>query len=377
MAAVEIGKVSAWFVCLRASVTYFMSTGLIKALGVLLPILRQQFATETWIIGLTISLVPGFGGVATFIIGAEAILAGELAKYFDQHYGLANAIARSGISIGIVVMPFLTQFLNDVYGWRGALLLLGALNFHSVISGLLLKSTSHHVPDDETAFPLSLNTEKNPAHQQLSRTIAYFVDLELLLNPIVLKRIVYNLGSAYAFVGWMIYLVPNAIDIGISPYRAASLSAIGGIGNLLGNATFPLLKKKLLNEHILYMTTLVVCLSLVGHSFLSLLKSYNGLVVASFTFGFARGPATLASYQIAKENIEEDKINDVCTWMLVAYSIGSVTSGFLSGWIYDETGSYTVSFLTLGLVALLAVAPQPFVNNVQNQQKSQYSQLPE
>ncbi|XP_072033398.1 monocarboxylate transporter 12-like [Amphiura filiformis] len=228
--------------------------------------------------------------------------------------------------------------------------------------------------DDEEAD--SVIAEGNRNNQQLPRTVFFYFDLELLYNPIVLTRVVYSIGSAYSFIGWIIYLVPFAIDIGISSYRAASLSAIGGIGNLLGNATFPLLKKKLSNEHILYLTTLIGSLSLVVCPLFSSTSSYTALTVPSFIFGYSRGLGILASQHIAKENIEEDKITNTFTWLFVAFSIGSVTSGFFSGWIYDQTGSYTVSFLLLGLFALLSVGPQPFVDSKRNQKKShQYSRL--
>ena len=61
MATVDRGW--AWLVCLGAFIIMLLETGMVKALGVLLPVLRQQFGTKTWVIGLIISLVPGIGVV--------------------------------------------------------------------------------------------------------------------------------------------------------------------------------------------------------------------------------------------------------------------------------------------------------------------------
>ncbi len=33
------------------------------------------------------------------------------------------------------------------------------------------------------------------------------------------------------------------------------------------------------------------------------------------------------------------------------------------GWIYDQTGSYTLSFVILSGTSLVSVSPQPFVDN--------------
>ena len=52
-----------WIVSLGAFVAMMLETGMVKCLGVLLPDLREQFSTDTWVIGLAISLAPGFGAV--------------------------------------------------------------------------------------------------------------------------------------------------------------------------------------------------------------------------------------------------------------------------------------------------------------------------
>ena len=41
----------------------FLETGVVKSLGVLLPDIREQFATKTWVVGFAIALVPGLGAV--------------------------------------------------------------------------------------------------------------------------------------------------------------------------------------------------------------------------------------------------------------------------------------------------------------------------
>ena len=52
-----------WLICFGAFVVYFLESGLVKCLGVLLPALRAEFQTHTWVIGLIISLMPGYGAV--------------------------------------------------------------------------------------------------------------------------------------------------------------------------------------------------------------------------------------------------------------------------------------------------------------------------
>ena len=44
-------------------IVMFLETGTLKSLGVLLPELREEFTTHTWVIGLAIAILPGFGAV--------------------------------------------------------------------------------------------------------------------------------------------------------------------------------------------------------------------------------------------------------------------------------------------------------------------------
>ena len=53
-----------WVVAVGGFVTCLLEVGMVKALGVLLPSLRDQYASQTWVIGLIISLAPGFGAIS-------------------------------------------------------------------------------------------------------------------------------------------------------------------------------------------------------------------------------------------------------------------------------------------------------------------------
>ena len=61
MGDVKVDRGWAWLVCLGSFFAMFLETGIVKALGVLLPCLREQFSTHTWIIGMVIFIVPGIG----------------------------------------------------------------------------------------------------------------------------------------------------------------------------------------------------------------------------------------------------------------------------------------------------------------------------
>ena len=55
----DVDSGQAWLILVAISTIMFLSEGLRKALSVLLPTLRDQFETHTWMIGIMIALMHG------------------------------------------------------------------------------------------------------------------------------------------------------------------------------------------------------------------------------------------------------------------------------------------------------------------------------
>ena len=55
-----------------------------------------------------------------------------LDPYFSKHKRMACGLAMSGYGVGSFIFPPILNFLEDVYGWRGALLLLAGIAVHMI-----------------------------------------------------------------------------------------------------------------------------------------------------------------------------------------------------------------------------------------------------
>ncbi|XP_071499047.1 monocarboxylate transporter 14-like [Diadema antillarum] len=104
--------------------------GLMSSLGVLLSV----FAPSRLMLCLTYGVVSGFFAGALFPANAVA-----LANYFDKNFSTIRGISSGGSGIGIILFPPLVQFLTDVYGWQGSLLIVSAIMGNLVVGGLLLR----------------------------------------------------------------------------------------------------------------------------------------------------------------------------------------------------------------------------------------------
>ena len=243
--------------------------------------------------------------------------------------------------MGLMTIPLLTQLLTDTYGWRGCMLLLGGINLHLVVSGALLtpaisnlKESTKDRQSEHVVNRSMQKTQVNIANEQKSSIVAnliYYLDLPLFQDAAFTSMIVFSLGNGYCLTGWLIYLVPFAVDLELPSYKAVSLSSYGGVGNLLGNILYPLFTRRFSSNQIMLFFTFISFLALLVYPLFSAFDSYIGLVFASIAFGFARGVGMLCLYQIIKEGVEGDRATNAVMWTCVAFSIGAIFSGFLSG----------------------------------------------
>ncbi|XP_038071628.1 monocarboxylate transporter 12-like [Patiria miniata] len=199
-----------WCAVLCLLVSYLLWVWLLKALGVMLPTLQEQFATQTWLAGWMLSIITAvicvtgifarplevmFGTrtvvtVGGFIFGVSMIIASFstsivmltsilalaagpalsvvniltralLGRCFTTNYGSVVGIGTAGGAVGMITVGPFTQLLLDTYGWRGALLILGGLTTYLGVCGALLRSASTDETNDSYQ-PVSTGANEEP-----------------------------------------------------------------------------------------------------------------------------------------------------------------------------------------------------------------------
>ncbi|XP_072024645.1 monocarboxylate transporter 13-like isoform X1 [Amphiura filiformis] len=92
------------------------------------------FSRTVWQLCTTLCIITGIGSALIF---APTLL--MLGEYFDKRYVFANSVAFLGVGFAQMLMPRFAQFLKDMYGWRGALLILSAVFSHAFVCAALLR----------------------------------------------------------------------------------------------------------------------------------------------------------------------------------------------------------------------------------------------
>ena len=61
-----------------------------------------------------------------------------IAEHFDKYKGIAFGIVSAGCGLGGFVSPLLLNVLNDTYGWRGTMLIMGGVLLHICVCGAIM-----------------------------------------------------------------------------------------------------------------------------------------------------------------------------------------------------------------------------------------------
>ncbi|XP_072034624.1 monocarboxylate transporter 12-like [Amphiura filiformis] len=406
-----------WIIVASAHSAMLIWDGNVKALAVLLPSLKEQFTSQTWLIGIIIAglstvleltapiigainenfnIDPRYVGVTGGVLSSFAFMAASFSsstlqlflfisviggiglglafiqsttlvpRYFDELYPRASGIVTCGTAVGMIIFAPLTQLFLDTYGWRSSLLLVGALNAHLIVTGSLLRPVNQVNASYSTIEPNYIDadttgrkdTEKGTPF--LKKTISAKQVLEFLFpttiftDPIYILHLLVFCCSAFVLSGWFIYLVPHAISKGLQPYEAAAISMVSAVVSIIGRLSyFPLVERDIVKIRSLMYAG--SALSAVALLVDPWMKTFWSLTISSSAYFLGRGVFKSLFFVILKGNIGAEHFASGFGWCVAIGGIFRFIAGGVVGWLYDYTGHYDYGFLVLGGVECLGI----------------------
>ncbi|XP_072020408.1 monocarboxylate transporter 12-like [Amphiura filiformis] len=325
----------------------FLESGIVKAFGVFVPVLQDQFATYTRTIGVIVSLIFFGGYFLSFSCIGVTLALGLLSSYFTTDYAVALNIVTSGFPLGIVTFAPIAQQFIDTYGWRGAMLLFGGLNVHYVAAATLLKPLKACRSIHKPAFYGSLikSLEDN------TQNFTFNIHRSLLTNRAFLVVLIVQAICGYGQNGWVVYLVSFGQSKGLTPKAATVTASISGMGAFFIKITMAIIQGKTSSRLLLYIGSIIVTVCYVAMFFAT---SFVALSSLSFVLGAGLGIASSQVYVIANDSIKADESIIAVAWIHLSYGIGYIINGFITGLIYDISGHFGLALIQLGAVSFMA-----------------------
>jgi MFS family permease len=272
-------------------------------------------------------------GVFIGMLGTSATFAplvADTSRWFDRRRGIALAICMSGNYTAGAVWPPVMQHFIDLAGWRQAYLGMGVFCIASMV-------------------PMALLLRTKPPSQEITAagatgSVTSFSRRPLGLPPNVLLALLSLAGVSCCVAMSMpqVHIVAYCGDLGFGAARGAEMLSL-----MLGMGVVSRLVSGWISDRIGGLRTLLLGSLLQGVALLLFLPSdaLVSLYVVSGMFGLFQGGIVPAYALIVREYFPPEEAGARVGTVLMATLMGMALGGWMSGAVFDLTGSYHAAFL--------------------------------
>ena len=279
-------------------------------------------AANLWLFTLAQGVLIGFLGCSA----SFAPLVADTSQWFDRHRGIAVAICASGNYVAGAIWPPVLQHFFDGYGWRATYMGVGVFCLATMLPlAFVLR------PRPPLASAAFSNSNKSNARA-------------LGLSPNALLGLLSVAGVACCVAMSMpqVHIVAYCADLGFGAARGAQMLSL-----MLAFGIVSRLASGWICDRIGGLRTLLLGSALQGLA-LALFLPFDGLVslfVVSALFGLFQGGIVPSYAIIVREFFAPGEAGARLGVVLMATLVGMALGGWLSGVIFDLTGSYRAAFI--------------------------------
>ena len=328
-------------------------------------------AVDRWgitpvLIASAIALGIGFGGAylssSIYMIAAFHVFLGlgsascfgpliaDVSLWFARRRGIAVAVTASGNYLaGAIWPPIMARVMED-HGWRGAYLMLGVVVVLTLLPGALLlrrkinaASTARATSD---AAAKASTTGLSPRRLQTLLALA-------------------GIGCCVAMSMPQVHIVALCIDRGFGMQAGAEMLSLMLAGGVVSRLVFGAFADRFGGLMTLFvggtLQMLALCLFLIEGGLTS-------LYVVSLIFGLSQGGIVPSYAIIVREYMPPVEAGKRVGIVIGSTILGMALGGWMSGWLYDLSGSYTLAVwngigwnainVTIALILLARIGPQ-------------------
>lgn len=291
-----------------------------------------------------VHLAVGFGAASCF-----GPLIADVSHWFLRRRGIAVAIAASGNYLSGAIWPLLLRGVIETEGWRTAYLVIAA--------GVLV-----------SMLPLALTLRRRlPATASLAADVqARRNTRESGLSPAALQWLLATAGVACCVAMSMpqVHIVALCVDLGYGPAVGAEMLSLMLMGGVVSRLVSGLVADRLGGVRTLLIGSTLQMLAL------GLYLPFTGpvsLYLVSLIFGLSQGGIVPSYALIVREYLPAREAGARVGLVIMATVVGMALGGWLSGLIYDLSGSYRLAFingiawnlLNIGLILTVMIRARP------------------
>jgi MFS family permease len=299
------------------------------------------------------ALLLGFFALRLLGQGALSLLAGNIpAMWFREKLGKVTGVVSTGYSISMAVIPPFFLLLINRFGWRPAYTRLGFLVWIIMLPLLLLIFKNH--PEDVNQA-IDGDGKGNQIENQKDNPDQESMDLKRIRKiPAYWIMIITNALWALIITAVFFNLLSIFNDLGISAAVAAATYTSFAAASLITQITLGPLADRGPLQYLLFASMLSLTAGLIV-----LTKASTPFLAHSYAvlMGISAGLISLVGGTMFAKYFGRKYLGSLRGGMLTAQVAGSSLGPFITGVIFDLTGSYQISlWVFVGLLLPAAVS---------------------
>jgi len=267
-------------------------------------------------------LIGMLGSSSTF-----APLIADVSHWFTRNRGVAVSICASGNYLAGTIWPPLIQYLSEAMGWRKALVVVG------------LSCAATMLP-----LCLALRRRAPVGHGEGTQVLSGESVTRAGVSPVVLQAMLVFAAIACCVAMSMpqVHIVAYCSDLGYGVARGAEmLSLMLGLG-VVSRLASGWIADRIGGVRTLILGSALQCLTLI------LYLPFDGLMslyIVSALFGLSQGGIVPSYAIIVREYFPAREAGQRIGTVITASILGMALGGWMTGAIFDWTGSYQQAFL--------------------------------
>lgn len=282
----------------------------------------------------SILLAAGSGGIGTLLLAT-------VSRWFSKNRASAMGIMTAGTGLGTLVLAPLSAWLISAYSWRTAYMVTAVIAWAVTVPLALLmkKSPSQAELPANGGFLKAVGEKQFHITEALRNRDFWFIFLALF-------------AYSYCLHVVLAHVVPRAEDLGMSTVRAASIISVLSAVNIFARIFGGRLADRLNNKKLVA----VAFASLHAVALVWLVNSTEMWMFYLFAaaYGLAYGGIDPVISALIPDIFGLRNVGVIMGAMVVGWGSGAALGPYLSGLIFDLSGSYSFAFLSGALIMVPA-----------------------
>jgi MFS family permease len=311
----------------------------IGAVGVGVGFVVAGFAPGLLLFGLAQGVLIGMLGTSSTF----SPLVADTTLWFERRRGLAVAICASGNYVGGAIWPPIVQHFVETVGWRQTYIGIGlfcTLTMLPLAWMMRRRAPGMRAP----TAPSAAGEAAVPVRVAVSPGMSADFSRPLGMSPRALQTLlcVSGLSCCVAMSMPQVHIVAYCADLGFGAARGAEMLSL-----MLGSGVVSRLASGWISDRIGGLRTLLLGAVLQSIALMMFLP-FDGMVslyVISAMFGLFQGGIVPSYALIVRENFPASESGGRVGLTITSTVFGMALGGWMSGAIFDLTGSYDAAFV--------------------------------